>query len=81
MVDDFGDGDVVDVDRALLALVVVDENHLGCLAGHRLDQPRRRCCERIQHELGLGADGPESHRLDVRADFCFQIRVGQRRTN
>ena len=81
MVDDFGNRDLVNIARALLALIVVDENDLGCLGSHGFDQAWCRHRESIKRELRFTAYGPETHRLDVDADFGFQIRIGQSRTN
>jgi len=76
-VDDFCDRDLVDVAHALLTLIVIDEDDVRCLAGHRFDQPRRRCVESVEHELRLGAHVP-SGRLDVGTASRFQIGVRER---
>ena len=81
MVDDFGNRDLVNIARALLAFIVIDENDLGCLGSHGFDQAWCRHRESIERELRFAAHRPETYRLDVDADFCFEIRIRQGRTN
>ena len=78
MIDDFCDRDLADVAHALLTLIVIDENDVGCLAGHRFDQARRRYVEPVEDELRLGAHGPEPDGLHVGTAARFQIGVGER---